>query len=291
MSDLMGGVLPLDHTAIEPHALRSSGVPSTGSRRFMIVATASVATLFVLLVTLGLYCKFLRPAILDRPSIQVTLIDLPLRGMAGGGGGKSDAIVSRPTPAPTITHLIMAPKRKPHLPSHRVEPKTIEEHRLTPISESKIAKMQNNSEANPLREVGPSAASAASTTKGQQASPGDGGSGSGVGQGIGGGIGMGSGSGTGGGFGNGGNGPRAIYAPVPSIPEDLRDQVIQATAVARFKVSREGKVTVALLEHTGFSELDEIILDTLREWRFSAAMNNGVAVDSEADVRLLITVK
>jgi protein TonB len=291
VSDFMGGVLPLDHAAIEPRALLSSGVPSIRSRRLLIVAAASVATHFVLLVTLGLYFKFLRPAILDRPAIQVTLIDLPLRGLIGGGGGKSGAIVSRPASAPTITHLTVAPKRKPQLPPHRVEPKTIEEHRLAPIPEPKIANKQNNSEVNPLKEAGQSAASAASTTKGQQATTGDGGLGSGVGRGMGGGVGMGSGSGTGGGFGNGGNGPRAIYAPVPSIPEDLRDQVMQAKAVARFKISREGKVTVALLEHTDFSELDEIILDTLREWRFSPAMNKGVAVDSEADVRLLITVK
>jgi periplasmic protein TonB len=283
------GVLPLDHAAIEPRALLSSGVPSIRSRRLLIVAAASVATHFVLLVTLGLYFKFWRPAILDRPAIQVTLIDLPLRGLTGGGGGQSGAIVSRP--APPITQLKIAPKRKPQLPPHRVESETIEEHRLAPIPEPKIANKQNNSEVNPLKEAGPSAASAASTTKGQRTTTGDEGAGSGVGRGMGGGIVMGSGSGAGGGFGNGENGPRAIYAPVPSIPEDLRDQVMHAKAVARFKVSREGKVTVALLQHTDFSELDEIILDTLREWRFSPAMDNGVAVDSEADVRLLITVK
>jgi Gram-negative bacterial TonB protein C-terminal len=111
----------------------------------------------------------------------------------------------------------------------------------------------------------------------------------GTGYGSGASIGPGTGKGTG--FGNGGDRPRAIYAPVPSIPDDMRDELMQATAVARFKVSHDGRATVVLLSETDFSELNDIIIDTLRKWRFLPATKDGVAVDSEADVRLLISVR
>jgi len=71
----------------------------------------------------------------------------------------------------------------------------------------------------------------------------------------------------------------------------MRDELMHATAVARFKVSHNGTATVALLSATDSSELNDIILDTLKKWRFLPATKNGVAVDSEADVRLLISVR
>jgi periplasmic protein TonB len=290
VSDLIG-VLQLDHAAIEPHAMRSSGTPRDPSRRLLIVVAASIATHFLLLTALGLYFKLPRPVASGREVIPLTLIELPLGGLAGGGGGNPGATSSVPRPARAVMHAAVAPKPMPHHHAHSVEPEIMEERTLDTASEPKTASNPTAPELIPLREAGRSAASGASTVQRPQASAGDGGSGSGAGPGVGGGIGVGSGTGTGGGFGSGGNGPRAIYAPVPSIPADLRDEVMQAKAVARFKVSREGKVTVALLEHTDFSELDEIILDTLRGWRFLPAMNNGIAVDSEADVRLLISVK
>ena len=71
----------------------------------------------------------------------------------------------------------------------------------------------------------------------------------------------------------------------------MRDELMQATAVARFKVSHDGRATVVLLSETDSSELNDIIIDTLRKWRFLPATKDGVAVDSEADVRLLISVR
>jgi protein TonB len=71
----------------------------------------------------------------------------------------------------------------------------------------------------------------------------------------------------------------------------MRDEVMQAVAVAHFRVAHDGHATVSLVKPTDFSRLNEVILDTLREWRFRPATNQGVAVDSEAEVRLLITVR
>jgi protein TonB len=71
----------------------------------------------------------------------------------------------------------------------------------------------------------------------------------------------------------------------------MRDEVLEAVAVAHFRILRDGRVIVSLAKPTNFSRLNDVILDTLREWRFHPAMNQGVAVDSEAEVRLLITVQ
>jgi protein TonB len=71
----------------------------------------------------------------------------------------------------------------------------------------------------------------------------------------------------------------------------MRDELMQATAVVRFHVERDGKATVALITPTEFSGLDQLILETLRKWRFHPALKNGTAIDSEAEVRLLITVQ
>jgi hypothetical protein len=81
---------------------------------------------------------------------------------------------------------------------------------------------------------------------------GDKGAGIGSGPGLGSGTGSGSGSGAGDGFGSGGNGPQAIYAPAPTIPDDMRDQVLEAVAVVRFQVSSNGNVVVSLTQPTDF---------------------------------------
>ena len=120
---------------------------------------------------------------------------------------------------------------------------------------------------------------------------GEGGIGNGTGTGAGNGVGAGSGTGAGGGFGSGGNGPEPIYAPAPTIPDDMRDEVLEAVAVARFQVSSNGDFVVSLTKPTDFSRLNDIILETLRTWRFHPASRNGVAIDSDAQIRLLITVQ
>jgi periplasmic protein TonB len=105
------------------------------------------------------------------------------------------------------------------------------------------------------------------------------------------GVGPGSRSCTGGGSSNGNAEPHLICAPIPSIPDDLRDEVMQATAVVRFHVRSGGEATVALVTSTDYSERDELILDTLREWRFAPAVRNGVKIDSDAELRLLVSVQ
>ena len=88
-----------------------------------------------------------------------------------------------------------------------------------------------------------------------------------------------------------GYGPRPIYAPVPAIPDDMRDRVMEVTAVVRFHVARDGTAKVVLVTRTEYMTLDRLILDTLRNWRFQPAMRNGATVESDAEVRVRITVQ
>jgi protein TonB len=104
-------------------------------------------------------------------------------------------------------------------------------------------------------------------------------------------AGVGRGAGSGAGIGSDSGGARAIYAPKPVIPDSLREDSFQTVAVARFKVSSEGQVQVTLITPTESPQLNELLLETLKQWRFFPAMKSGTAVDSEFDLRIPISVQ
>jgi periplasmic protein TonB len=99
------------------------------------------------------------------------------------------------------------------------------------------------------------------------------------------------GAGSGGGIGTDRIGARAIYHPIPAIPDDLREDVFQAEAVAHFTVSSDGTVTVTLSKPTTNPRLNQILLATLSQWTFFPAVKDGVAINSAFDVRIPITVQ
>lgn len=86
-------------------------------------------------------------------------------------------------------------------------------------------------------------------------------------------------------------GARALYAPVPQIPDDLRENVFSAVAIAHFVVDREGHVQVTLVKPTPNPRLNHVILESLRTWKFFPAVKDGVAIASEFDVRIPIAVQ
>lgn len=100
-----------------------------------------------------------------------------------------------------------------------------------------------------------------------------------------------SGHGGGGGLGADSIGARAIYAPVPQIPDDLREDVFETVALAHFRVSFDGAAKVSLVKPTSNPRLNTILLDTLKEWRFFPAIRNGIAIDSEFDIRIPVAVQ
>jgi periplasmic protein TonB len=101
----------------------------------------------------------------------------------------------------------------------------------------------------------------------------------------------GTGIGNGGGIGNDASGARAIFAPTPTIPDDMRENVFQAIAIAHFKVSPDGTVEVTLEQPTPNPRLNQILLNVLRQWKFFPAMRDGIAINSEFDVRIPISVQ
>jgi protein TonB len=90
---------------------------------------------------------------------------------------------------------------------------------------------------------------------------------------------------------NAGNGPaHAILQPLPSLPDDLREDAFQAVATARFSVHRDGSVDVELIKPTHNPRLNQLLLDALKKWRFFPAMKNGEAIESTQDIRVHFNV-
>jgi protein TonB len=83
---------------------------------------------------------------------------------------------------------------------------------------------------------------------------------------------------------------RVLSQPVPVLPDDLREVAYQAVAVARFAVHTDGTFEVELIKPTQNPRLNQILLETLRDWRFFPAMNNGHPVESHQDVRVRFNV-
>ncbi len=101
----------------------------------------------------------------------------------------------------------------------------------------------------------------------------------------------GAGVGSSAGVGTDSAGARAIYAPPPKIPDDLRQDAMQAEALAHFVVAPDGTVTVTLVKPTGNPRLNQVLLSALSQWQFFPAMRSGMPVASEFDLRIPIVVE
>jgi periplasmic protein TonB len=93
------------------------------------------------------------------------------------------------------------------------------------------------------------------------------------------------------GLGSGRVGARAIFQPLPQLPDDLRREALDLVAVARFHVEPNGAATVELVQPTSNPELNRALLETLKRWRFFPAMQDGKAVASTIDIRIPVRVK
>lgn len=87
------------------------------------------------------------------------------------------------------------------------------------------------------------------------------------------------------------SGARAIFKPMPQIPDDLRDVVFNSTALARFHIAIDGSVTVELAKPTPNPRLNGILLNCLNKWRFIPAIKNGKPASSTEEIAVKIEVK
>ncbi|MBB5422508.1 energy transducer TonB [Paraburkholderia atlantica] len=83
---------------------------------------------------------------------------------------------------------------------------------------------------------------------------------------------------------------RSISQPLPSLPDDLREQAYQTVATARFTIHADGSVDVELIQATPNPRLNQLLLDTLRRWRFFPALRDGRPVESTQDIRVHFNV-
>ena len=89
----------------------------------------------------------------------------------------------------------------------------------------------------------------------------------------------------------GNSGAQAILRPMPQIPDELRQDALSATAIARFHVAADGTATVELVNPTPNPRLNRLLLDTLKNWRFFPSMKDGKPVASTQDISIKIDVK
>ena len=229
------------------------------ARRLLWIIPLSIAIWAILLS--GFSLILMRTKVMpqeERKAIEARLIDIPkAAGLQGNGGATHPSAPAIPKAKPIV---------KPHPAVHvkKVAP-------LPPVIRSPYG-TEKNTEA-PGVEEKPGAGTGTETESSESGSS-ESGEGSG-----------------GGGIGTDTVGARAIYSPTPVIPDDLREDVMQTEAVARFNVSFDGVSEVTLEKPTSNPRLNQVLLDTLKQWKFFPAVKNGVAIASSFEVRIPNTVQ
>jgi protein TonB len=82
----------------------------------------------------------------------------------------------------------------------------------------------------------------------------------------------------------------AITQPLPSLPDDLREAAYRAVAIAHFVIHIDGSVSVELVTPTLYPRLNQILVETLRRWRFFPAIQDGHPVETQLDIRVHFNV-
>ena len=230
------------------------------TRRLLWIIPLSIAIWAILLSAFSLILMRTKAPPAELQPIEARLIDIPKEpaGLQGSAGAAHQS-------APAIPHPKAAPIVKPRPVPHakKIAP-------LPPVIRSPYG-TEKSTEAPSVEEA--TGASTGATTE-------SGASGSATGEGSG-----------GGGIGTDTVGAHAIYAPTPVIPDDLREEVMQTEAVARFNVSFDGVSEVTLKTPTSSPRLNQVLLETLKQWKFFPAVKNGVAIPSSFEVRIPISVQ
>ncbi|MGA7870974.1 MAG: TonB family protein [Candidatus Binatus sp.] len=231
------------------------------ARRLLFVIPAAIAIWAILLSGFSLILMRTKAPPPELQPIEARLVEIPpaVGGLQGGGAVHA--------PAPAIPHPTTVPIVKPHPVVH--------EKKLAAPMPPVIRSPYGTEKSTNAPSVGETSGAKAGTATESGAS---GGSETGEGSG-------------GGGIGSDTVGARAIYAPTPIIPDDLREDVMQTEAVARFKVSFDGTIEVTLEKPTSSPRLNQVLLDTLKQWKFFPAVKNGVAINSSFEVRIPISVQ
>ena len=243
------------HIAIRPPELDEP------LRRLLFVIPAAIAIWAILLSAFSLILMRTKAPPAELKPIEARLIEIPaaVGGLQGNGGAVHPS-------APAIPHPKPVPIVKPHPVAH---PKKVAP--LPPVIRSPYG-TEKTTEAPGVGEK-PGASTGSATESGAS---------SGVRE---------LAKDRARGIGTDTVGAHAIYAPTPVIPDELREDVMQTEAVAHFNVSFDGTSEVTLEKPTSSPRLNQVLLDTLKQWKFFPAVKNGVAIASSFEVRIPITVQ
>ena len=115
------------------------------------------------------------------------------------------------------------------------------------------------------------------------------GSGNGTGSGSGDGTGNGNGEGSGGGV---TEGPQILSREEPVYPSAARSAGISGTTVVGFIIEADGSVSSAWVEQSsGNSSLDSAAVQSVQNWRFVPARQNGIPVQSRSRVPIIFNLR
>ena len=228
------------------------------ARRLLWIIPLSIAIWAILLSGFSLILVRTKAPPAELQPIEARLIDIPkaVGGLQGNGGAIHPTAPAIPKAKPIV---------KPHPAAHVKKVAPLPPVIRSPYGTEKATKA-------PGVEEKPAASTGSATESGASSSPDEG-------------------SGGGGGIGTDTVGARAIYAPTPVIPDDLREDVMQTEAVAHFNVSFDGTSEVTLAKPTSSPRLNQVLLEALKQWKFFPAEKNGVAIVSSFDVRIPISVQ
>jgi len=86
-------------------------------------------------------------------------------------------------------------------------------------------------------------------------------------------------------------GARAIFQPMPSIPDSLRQHRLDAVAIVVFHVAPDGSATAELRQATDDPRLNQVLLEGFRRWRFFPALDHDRPIASTIELRVPIAVR
>ena len=76
------------------------------------------------------------------------------------------------------------------------------------------------------------------------------------------------------------------YQPAPTIPRTMRNASLKTFVSARFEIAADGSCTVILVSSSGDATLDQLTLQTLQQWKWQPATQNGQPIPSSRRVRI-----
>jgi protein TonB len=287
-----------------------------GGLPLMASGTLHVAFIAVLLIasSLGLLRANDTETQLEEKT-PVRLVFMIQPGPGGGGGGGGNAIPLPPSrakakaPAPKKVS-VPVPRPPPYRPPPRPVMRRTPPQRPAPVQPTRVppAPVQPK----PLPMVQASVALMAADLENQAGlvdappapespsqGPGTGGGagserGTGLGEGSGAGIGEGSGGGTGGGPFRPGSGiepPTLLREVKPIYSDEGRRRGVEGDVVMEIVVRRNGSVGDVRVTRALGAGLDQRAIAAVKQWRFSPARRNGVAVDVLVEVAVGFTLR